>query len=83
MTTSVRTEARPSGMAIWKAVLLMLPAALLSSLTWLMNLMGGEGDPLIMVALVASWLGFTVLFVLMLTTGKTYRYRSIMQHDVE
>jgi ferredoxin len=65
-------------MAVWKAVLLMLPAALLSSLTWLGNLMGGEIDPLIVVALVASWLGFTVLFVLMLTTGKTYRYRSIM-----
>ncbi|MBN1812030.1 MAG: 4Fe-4S binding protein, partial [Anaerolineae bacterium] len=32
----------------------------------------------IVVALVASWLGFTVLFVLMLTTGKTYRYRSIL-----
>jgi len=78
MTTSVRTEARSSGMAVWKAVLLMLPAALLSSLTWLGNLMGGEIDPLIVVALVASWLGFTVLFVLMLTTGKTYRYRSIM-----
>jgi ferredoxin-type protein NapH len=78
MTTSVRTEARSPGMAAWKAVLLMLPAALLSSLTWLGNLMGGEIDPLIVVALVASWLGFTVLFVLMLTTGKTYRYRSIM-----
>ena len=78
MTTSVRTEARLSGMPVWKAVLLMVPAALLSSLTWLGNLMGGEIDPLIVVALVASWLGFTVLFVLMLTTGKTYRYRSIM-----
>ena len=78
MTTSVRTEARSSGMAVWKAVLLMLPAALLSSLTWLGNLMSGEIDPLIVIALVASWLGFTVLFVLMLTTGKTYRYRSIM-----
>jgi ferredoxin-type protein NapH len=78
MTTSDRTEARSSGMAVWKAVLLMLPAALLSSLTWLGNLMGGEVDPLIVVALVASWLGFTVLFVLMLTTGKTYRYRAIM-----
>jgi ferredoxin-type protein NapH len=78
MTTSDRTEARSPGMAVWKAVLLMLPAALLSSLTWLGNLMGGAIDPLIVVALVASWLGFTVLFVLMLTTGKTYRYRSIM-----
>jgi ferredoxin-type protein NapH len=78
VTTSVQTEARSSGMAAWKAVLLMLPAALLSALTWLGNLMGGNIDPLIVVALVASWLGFTVLFVLMLTTGKTYRYRSIL-----
>jgi len=65
-------------MAVWKAVLLILPAALLSSLTWLGNLMGGDVDALIVVSLVASWLGFNVLFVLMLTTGKTYRYRSIM-----
>lgn len=78
MTTSVRTEARSSGMAVWKAVLLVLPAALLSSLSNLDVLMRGDVDAMIVVSLVAPWLAFSVLFVLMLTTGKTYRYRSIM-----
>jgi polyferredoxin len=65
-------------MAVWKALLLTFPAALLSSLIWLNNLRGGDVPPLIVASLIAAWLGFTVLFALMLITGKTHRYRSIM-----
>jgi ferredoxin-type protein NapH len=76
MTTSIQAKAGSPGFAVWKAMLLVLPVALLSSYNWLGLL--SEGEPLQIVAVLLTWLAFNALFVLILTTGKTHRYRSVM-----
>jgi len=78
MTTSAQIKERAPGLAVWKAVLLILPIALLSAYTWLPGLLAGQGEPLEILAKALAWLVFNVLFVLMLTTGHTYRYRSAL-----
>jgi hypothetical protein len=78
VTTSTQVKERSPGLAVWKAVLLVLPIALLSSYNWLPGLLTGQGEPLQILALALTWLAFNVLFVLMLSTGKTHRYRSIL-----
>ena len=76
MTASTKTRAGSPPMAIWKALLLTLPVILLTGLLPLMAL--GSGDLLYSAAILVMWLGFTTAFVLVLTTGKTHRYRSLL-----
>jgi hypothetical protein len=63
-------------MAIWKALLLSLPMFLITALLPLQALESGELSYI--VAILVMWLGFNVAFILMLTTGQTYRYRSVL-----
>ena len=63
-------------MAIWKALLLSLPMFLITALLPLEALRSGELSYI--VAILVMWLGFNVAFILMLTTGQTYRYRSVL-----
>jgi len=79
MTTVVRSRPASPGMAVWKAVLIVLPIALLTSSQWLpAALLGKLDDPLQGAAFAVAYLAFYVLFVLMLTTGQTHRYRSAL-----
>ena len=78
MTTTVQPQAARPGMAVWKAVLLILPIALLSSSQWLPAVLSGQAEPAQAVAFPVAYLAFFVVFVLMLTTGKTHRYRSVL-----
>ena len=78
------TETQPSDqagaqsprMAVWKALLLCLPILLLSALIPLLSLQ--SGDPLMIISGLAVWILVNVFFVLMLITGKTHRYRSVL-----
>jgi len=63
-------------MGIWKAVLLSLPVFLVTALLPLQAL--ESGDVSYLVAILVMWLGFNVAFILMLTTGQTHRYRSVL-----
>ena len=78
MTTTVQPQAARPGMAVWKAVLLILPIALLSSSQWLPAVLSGQAEPAQAIAFPVAYLAFFVVFVLMLTTGKTHRYRSVL-----
>jgi ferredoxin-type protein NapH len=78
MTALAQTKTQSPGLAVWKAVLLILPIALLSSYAWLLSLLSGESEPLQLASFALAWLAFNVVFVLMLTTGKTHRYRSAL-----
>ncbi|MBN1661403.1 MAG: 4Fe-4S binding protein [Anaerolineae bacterium] len=78
MTAIAHAQEGSPRMAIWKAVLLTLPAALFSY-SQLLRLLGIEGVPLL--ALVAALLVgtlLTIFFFLMVRTGKTHRYRSVL-----
>jgi ferredoxin-type protein NapH len=63
-------------MAIWKALLLSLPVFLITALQPLMVLRGGDLSNT--VAILIMWLSYNVAFILMLTTGQTHRYRSVL-----
>lgn len=78
MTTAVRPQVPRPGMAVWKAVLLILPIALLSSVAWLPSVLAGQAEPLQAVAFPVAYLGFFTVFVPMLTSGQTHRYRSVL-----
>ena len=77
MTTSDQAKAQSFQMPVWKALLLFLPILLISLVLWLSNILSA-GDPLLNIAAVLTWLAFNTLFVLMLITGKTHRYRSVL-----
>ena len=77
MTTSDQAKAQSFQMPVWKALLLFLPILLISLVLWLSNILSA-GDPLLNIAAVLTWLAFNTLFVLMLITGKTHRYRSAL-----
>jgi Pyruvate/2-oxoacid:ferredoxin oxidoreductase delta subunit len=77
MTTQTATlKPQLPKVGIVKGLLLTLPIALLSALM----LTGGKpaADPLQLVATAITWLVLSAFFFLMLTTGQTYRYRSIL-----
>jgi ferredoxin-type protein NapH len=78
MTTVVESRASKPGIAVWKAVLLLLPIVLLRSFEWLPSILAGRIEPLMLGSVVFTMLALTMLFVLMLTTGQTHRYRSIL-----
>lgn len=59
-------------MAIWKALLIVLPVAAFSG----MSMLPPGGELPWTIASWVSWLTFTTLFVLMLVTGQTHRFRS-------
>jgi hypothetical protein len=75
--TAAQAKSRSSRMPIWKALLLFLPMLLISAVMWLGDVLS-KGDPLITIAAVPTYLAFRALFFLMLITGKTHRYRSVM-----
>jgi ferredoxin len=69
----------PFALAWWKSLLLTLPMALLSA----MMLFGNVGDPsaldpLLLGTLAATWAALVVIFFLMLFTGQTHRFRSLL-----
>lgn len=70
------TKIEGNKMKVWKALLLTLPMALLAA----MLLTGGQppSNPLMLASAGTTWLLLTVSFFLMLRTGKTHRYRSIL-----
>jgi ferredoxin-type protein NapH len=76
MTTQTKTKPQAPKLPIWKALLLCLPMALLSA----MMLTGGQlsDDPLYLVAAGVTFLLINGTFFLMLTTGETHRYRSLL-----
>jgi polyferredoxin len=77
MTVARRARAGSPPIAIWKALLLMVPIAGLSAYLYLMP--GEEPMPYqATVAAYLTWILFNTLFFLMLVTGKTDRYRSIL-----
>ena len=76
MTASRKTRTGSPPMAIWKALLLSLPVFLITGLLPLGALESGDLPNI--VAILIMWLGFNVVFVLMLTTGQTHRYRSVL-----
>jgi len=63
-------------MALWKALLLSLPVFLITALLPLQVLESGDLPHIL--AILIMWLGFNVAFILMLTTGQTHRYRSVL-----
>jgi ferredoxin-type protein NapH len=80
MTTETQSldqaRAQSPRMATWKALLLCLPIFLLSSLIPLMVLQ--SGNLLAFIASVPVWILLNVFFALMVFTGKTHRYRSVL-----
>jgi ferredoxin-type protein NapH len=76
MSASTKTRTGSPPMAVWKALLLSLPVFLITALLPLQVLQSGELAYIL--AIVVMWLGFNVAFILMLTTGQTHRYRSVM-----
>jgi polyferredoxin len=65
-------------MAVWKSLLLTLPIALLSTTGLMRLLQAGIGQPVALVAGFATWALLTVFFFLIVRTGKTHRYRSVL-----
>jgi polyferredoxin len=63
-------------LSVWKALLLTLPTLLLSA----MMLTGGQPpeEPLLLIAVGATWLLINGAFFLMLYTGKTSPYRAVL-----
>jgi ferredoxin-type protein NapH len=76
MTASTKTRTGSPPMALWKALLLSLPVFLITALLPLQIL--ESGDLPYILAILIMWLGFNVAFILMLTTGQTHRYRSVL-----
>ena len=79
MTAQARAQEGSPRMALWKALLLTLPASLFSFATLLQVLFLADNPPFILI-IAALLVGtvLTVLFFLMVRTGKTHRYRSAL-----
>jgi ferredoxin-type protein NapH len=78
MTAITETQRGSPPTALWKALLLTLPAALLSSFYLLRIPMAGQVRPLDLISAIIFAVVFTAFFFLMVYTGKTHRYRSIL-----
>jgi len=78
MTAQARTQEGSPRMAIWKALLLTLPVTLFSFSGLMQLLMYGGAPPLAFLASALFGIMLPVFFFLMLRTGKTYRYRSVL-----
>ena len=78
MTASIQTRGHAPRLPIWKALLLVLPVALFLSLNYVQALFSGAAPSLLLIAVAIPWVLFNAFFVLMLVTGQTYRYRSIL-----
>ncbi len=76
MTALAQAPARSPRLAVWKALLIFAPMVLITLFLWVPQLT--TGDSLITIAVVLTLVVFSVLFFLMLLTGKTHRYRSIL-----
>ncbi len=76
MATQAKTRSRAAGLGIAKSLLLTLPMLLLS--TVLITQGQIPKDPLQLIAVLFTWLLFNISFFLMLFTGKTYCYRSLL-----
>ncbi len=76
MTAQARTGS--PRMPIWKALLLTLPMLPFSMLYMMMVLQLGQVDWRFVVAALLTSILLTVSFFLMLRTGKTHRYRSVL-----
>jgi ferredoxin-type protein NapH len=77
MTTQTATlKPQLPKVGIWKGLALTVPIALLTA----MMLSGGQSitDPMQGIAIAVTWLVLNAIFFLMLTTGKTYQYRSVL-----
>jgi polyferredoxin len=75
--TAALTKAGIRGFGFWKSLAVTLPMALLTAV-FLIGQGGTEADPFGLAASAVTWLGLTVAFFLMLSTGKTDRIRSIL-----
>jgi ferredoxin-type protein NapH len=75
--TTAQATVRSSRLPVWKALLLFLPMLLLTLFMWLFGLLS-QGDPLLSIAAVVAYVTFSACFLLMLITGQTHRYRSLM-----
>lgn len=78
MTTQAFPQTRPPRMAVWKALLLWLPAALFGFLLPMSVLRTPDSDTPLKLAALLVWGLMSAFFFIMLLTGKTYRYRSIL-----
>jgi len=78
MTAPARTQEGSSRMPIWKAVLLTLPIVPFASSHLMGELTSGEAQLIKIIPALLVWILLTVVFFLMLVTGKTYRYRSAL-----
>jgi len=78
MTAPARTQEGSSRMPIWKAVLLTLPVVPFASSHLMGELTSGEAQLIKIIPALLVWILLTVVFFLMLVTGKTYRYRSAL-----
>jgi ferredoxin-type protein NapH len=74
--TAMMEDRHPPRLPVWKALLLCLPMMLLSG----MMITGGAlpEDPLWLVSMGVAFLLVNGAFFLMLTTGETHRYRSLL-----
>jgi len=73
---ALTVPARSPRLAVWKALLIFAPMVLITLFLWVPKFT--TGDPLITIVVALTWITFSALFFLMLITGKTHRYRSIL-----
>ncbi|MCX7030973.1 MAG: hypothetical protein NTU62_12760, partial [Spirochaetes bacterium] len=78
MADNALTAVASPRMAVWKSLLLTLPIALLSTTGLMRLLQAGKDEPVALIAGLVTWALLTVFFYLMLRTGKTHRYRSVL-----
>ncbi len=82
MTAAVQSRphvpamASPFRFGVGKSILLSLPLVLLTSVRVLETLQ--SGDLRLILSMAVSWLLFVLFFILTLTSGRTFRYRSIL-----
>ncbi len=84
MTAHTLLVTRFPRMAIWKALLISLPAMLFVLLMVPMRFLGAtqatdlKGEGLLMLAALITWALLSTFFFLIIRTGQTYRYRSVL-----
>ncbi len=78
MTAQALPKIRSPRMAVWKALLLTLPAALVALLLPMSFLRSGDAEAILIIASLFTWLIITAAFFMMVFTGKTHRYRSLL-----
>ncbi len=84
MTAQTLPVTRFPRLAVWKALLISLPAMLFVLFLVPMRFLGAtqandfKGEGLLMLAALITWALLSTFFFLIIRTGQTYRYRSVL-----